>query len=57
MRDRQFVNGLARGLEVLRAFRPDDGPLGNHALAERTGLPRSTVSRLTYTLTSLGYLS
>lgn len=57
MRDRQFVNGLARGLEVLRAFRPDDGPLGNHDLAERTGLPRSTVSRLSYTLTSLGYLS
>ena len=48
---------MARGLEVLRAFRPDDGPLGNHDIAERTSLPTSTVSRLTYTLTTLGYLS
>jgi DNA-binding IclR family transcriptional regulator len=54
--DRQFVNALARGLEVLRAFEPQDGPLGNQELAERTGLPKSSVSRLTHTLTALGYL-
>jgi DNA-binding IclR family transcriptional regulator len=54
--DRQFVTALARGLEVLRAFRPEDGPLGNQELAERTGLPKPTVSRLTHTLTMLGYL-
>lgn len=55
-KDRQFITALARGLEVLRAFRPGDGPLGNLELANRTGLPRPTISRITYTLTALGYL-
>ncbi|GIK50934.1 MAG: IclR family transcriptional regulator [Hyphomonadaceae bacterium] len=54
--DRQFVTALARGLEVLRTFGPEDGPLGNAEIAERTGLPKPTVSRLTHTLTILGYL-
>ena len=55
--DRKFVVALARGLDVLRAFRPGDGVLGNLEIAARTGLPRPTVSRLTYTLTKLGYLT
>ena len=55
--DRRFATTLARGLSVLRAFRPSDDGLGNAELAERTGLPKSTVSRLTYTLHSLGYLT
>lgn len=55
--DRQFVTALARGLEVLRAFRPGSGPLGNQEIADFTGLPKPTVSRLTYTLTKLGYLN
>lgn len=54
--DRQFVTALARGLEILRAFEPGDGPLGNQELAERTGLPKATISRLTYTLSALGYI-
>lgn len=55
--DRQFVTALARGLEVLRAFRPKDRVgLSNRELANRTGLPNSTVSRLTYTLMTTGYL-
>jgi DNA-binding IclR family transcriptional regulator len=54
--DRSFVTALARGLEVLRAFTPSDSMLGNGEIAERTGLPKPTVSRLTYTLTKLGYL-
>lgn len=54
--DRQFVTSLARGLEVLRAFTPEDGPLGNQELALRSGLPKPTVSRITHTLTKLGYL-
>jgi DNA-binding IclR family transcriptional regulator len=54
--DRQFVVALQRGLEILRCFRPSDGPLGNTELASRSGLPQSTVSRLTYTLSKLGYL-
>ncbi len=56
-KDRQFVNALARGLDVLRAFREGDGPLGNQDIAQRANLPKPTVSRLTYTLTRLGYLS
>lgn len=55
--DRQFVTALGRGLDVLRIFRADDGPLGNQEIARRTGLPKPTVSRLTYTLTQLGYLN
>lgn len=55
--DRQFVTALHRGLDILRAFTPNDkAGLGNRELAERTGLPNSTVSRLTYTLLKLGYL-
>lgn len=55
--DRNFVVALSRGLEVLRAFQPHDGLLGNQEIAARTGLPKPTVSRLTYTLTRLGYLT
>jgi DNA-binding IclR family transcriptional regulator len=55
--DRNFVVALARGLDVLRAFRPNDGLLGNQEIAARTNLPKPTVSRLTYTLTKLGYLT
>lgn len=54
--DRQFVTALARGLEVLRCFKPRDRHLGNQDIAERTGLPKPTVSRLTHTLTRMGYL-
>jgi DNA-binding IclR family transcriptional regulator len=55
--DRSFVVALSRGLDVLRAFHPSDGLLGNQEIAARTKLPKPTVSRLTYTLTKLGYLT
>jgi DNA-binding IclR family transcriptional regulator len=55
--DRSFVVALARGLDVLRAFHPNDGLLGNQEIAARTKLPKPTISRLTYTLTKLGYLT
>lgn len=55
--DRQFSMNLARGLEVLRAFTTGDPMLGNREISDRTGLPKPTVSRITYTLTLLGYLS
>jgi hypothetical protein len=45
-----------RGLEILRSFTAEDTTLGNQELIERTGLPKATVSRLTATLVSLGYL-
>src|SRR4051794_21113373 len=47
---------LERGLEILRAFRPGTDRLGNGELAERTGLSRATVSRLTQTLAQAGML-
>lgn len=47
---------LVRGLEILRAFRPGIDLLTNSELAERTGLPRSTISRLTGTLVRCGFL-
>ncbi len=54
--DRHFVTALARGLEVLASFRSGDKALGNLDIAQRCKLPKSTVSRLTYTLTRMGYL-
>ena len=54
--DPGMVTALVRGLDVLRSFRRDDGALGNQEIARRTGLPKATVSRLTYTLSRLGYL-
>lgn len=47
---------LLRGIEILRAFRPGSYLLGNSEIAERTGLAKSTVSRLTQTLVSAGML-
>jgi DNA-binding IclR family transcriptional regulator len=54
--DRQFVAALARGLAILRCFRLGETYLGNQEIAKRAGLPKPTVSRLTYTLTRLGFL-
>jgi len=54
---RQFITALARGLDVMRAFRTNDPPLSNQELARRTRLPRPTISRITYTLTEQGYLT
>jgi DNA-binding IclR family transcriptional regulator len=54
--DRHFVTALARGLEVMACFRHGEKLLGNQELAKRCGLPKSTISRLTHTLTSLDYL-
>jgi len=56
-KDRQFVTALARGLEILRCFRPGEAYLTNSEMAKRTGMPKPTISRLTYTLTKLGYLT
>lgn len=54
--DRQFVTALARGLEILRCFGTAGPILGNQDLAKMTNLPKPTISRLTHTLTELGYL-
>jgi DNA-binding IclR family transcriptional regulator len=55
-RDPQFATTLARGIEILRCFTPEEPLLGNSQLAARTGLSRPTVSRFIYTLVRLGYL-
>ena len=47
---------LQRGIEILRAFRQGIDILGNGEIAERTGIPRATVSRLTRTLVQSGML-
>jgi len=52
----QQAGALVRGLSILRAFTPADSSLGNQELIERTGLPKATISRLTYILVSLNYL-
>ncbi|WP_454754073.1 IclR family transcriptional regulator [Cupriavidus necator] len=55
-KDPQFVVALSHGLEILRCFTPDQPLLTNSALARMTGMPRSTISRLTHTLVKVGYL-
>lgn len=50
------VISLSRGLDILRCFSAVEPTLSNSEIAEYTGLPRSTVSRLTGTLVSMGYL-
>ncbi|WP_235185405.1 IclR family transcriptional regulator [Cupriavidus metallidurans] len=47
---------LLRGLNLLRAFVSGAPVLSNAQLAERSGLPRPTVSRLTHSLVEGGYL-
>ncbi|CAD0187207.1 hypothetical protein RUESEDTHA_04119 [Ruegeria sp. THAF57] len=44
-------------MRVLRAFQFGDHGLSNQELSERTGIPKSTISRLTFTLLELGFLA
>lgn len=55
--DRQFATTLARGMQLLRCFTPEEPVQGNRELSRRLQLPAATVSRLTYTLMALGYLA
>lgn len=52
----QFASTLANGLAILGCFRHGQSVLGNKDLAEQLDFSRPTVSRLTFTLTGLGYL-
>ena len=54
--DPDFVTAVARAFAILRCYKRGEQALGNKDLAIRTGLPRSTIARLTHTLTELGYL-
>src|SRR5262245_20487141 len=53
----QFVNAVARAFAILRCFEHGEPHLGNQEIVRRTGLPKATVSRLTFTLSRLGYLA
>jgi DNA-binding IclR family transcriptional regulator len=53
---RPIVTPFARALSILSAFTPADRWLCNSQFSERTGLPASTVTRMTRTLVTLGYL-
>lgn len=55
--EKQGLSGsLLRGIDILRAFRPGFGYLGNSELTAATGLPKATVSRITGALLENGYL-
>lgn len=50
------VAALARGLTVLRCVAVANAPISNRELAELTGIPKPSVSRITATLVSAGFL-
>ncbi|RJF96032.1 IclR family transcriptional regulator [Noviherbaspirillum saxi] len=54
--NRYFITALSRGLDVLACFRSGDISLSNQEISERCGLPKSTVTRIVYTLSRRGYL-
>ena len=50
------VTALARGLTILRQVAAAHAPISNRELAELTGIPKPTVSRITATLVSAAFL-
>jgi DNA-binding IclR family transcriptional regulator len=50
------IQVVSRAFDVLRCFEGAEARLGNLEISSRCGLPRSTVSRLTHTLTRMGQL-
>jgi len=52
----QYVTSVARAFSILRCFEHGEQYLGNQDIMRRTGLPKPTISRLTFTLSALGYL-
>lgn len=53
---RDFVEALARGIDVLTAFSPSHVEMTVSDVADRTGLARPTARRLLLTLEDLGYV-
>jgi DNA-binding IclR family transcriptional regulator len=51
------IQVVSRAFDVLRCFEGHETRLGNLEISNRCGLPRSTVSRLTHTLTRIGQLA
>ncbi|WP_181804429.1 IclR family transcriptional regulator domain-containing protein [Streptomyces shenzhenensis] len=52
----EFIEALARGLDVLRCFPPGTSSLTLSEIAAVTGLARPTARRILITLTELGYV-
>ena len=55
-RPREYVQGLERGLAVIRSFSPEGPRLTIAHVAERTGLTRAAARRYLKTLEALGYV-
>ena len=51
-----FIEAIARGLDVIRAFRPGQPVMSLAAVAAASGLPRPTARRILLTLEQLGYV-
>ena len=54
--ENDVIQVVSRAFDVLRCFEGHEARLGNLEISNRCGLPRSTVSRLTHTLTRMGQL-
>jgi IclR family pca regulon transcriptional regulator len=51
-----FIEAIARGLDVIRVFRPGQPVMSLAAVAAASGLPRPTARRILLTLEQLGYV-
>src|SRR5205823_11889930 len=51
-----FIEALARGLDVIRAFEPNRPTMTLSEVAAATGLARPTARRMLLTLEELGYV-
>src|SRR5579863_8128834 len=51
-----FIEAIARGLDVIRVFGPRQQAMSLAAVADATGLARPTARRILLTLTQLGYV-
>jgi IclR family pca regulon transcriptional regulator len=54
--DPNFMASLARGLEVLQAFKPQYSQMSVSEISQITGIPRAAVRRCLYTLNALGFV-
>lgn len=54
--DPNFMASLARGLEVLQAFKPNYSEMSVSEIAQITTIPRAAVRRCLYTLKALGFV-
>jgi IclR family pca regulon transcriptional regulator len=51
-----FIEAIARGLDVIRVFKPGQPVMSLTAVAAASGLPRPTARRILLTLEQLGYV-